>query len=110
MLTVSLTYLHAGQRRCVPMAYRLLCGLEAEDLLSIIKAVLRELDVDRQRIFCLAADGAAVNGVRRHQTNLAGKSVAAGLRQFLGHRMLSVHCACHRLQLAAQDAFAGRCV
>ena len=55
----------------------------------------------------MTADGHSVNGVRRLETNVLGSNVCALLRQLVQHRVLSFHCAAHRLQLAANDSFSG---
>ena len=95
----------AGIRRSVPILYRELDGLEAEDIARMVKSFLREYSLDTARLLSLTGDGASVNGVRRIQTCLSGKNVSALLRRFIDHRMLSIHCAAHRLQLCAGDAF-----
>lgn len=74
-------------------------------MLRVLKAFFLEYSIDVSKLLSITADGASVNGVRRVQTNTVGKNLAAHLRTFTGHRLLAIHCAAHRLQLCAGDAW-----
>lgn len=89
----------------MPLAYRALPGLQAEDIMQLLKPLFTEYHLDTSKLLTFTADGASVNGVRRCQTNEHGKNIVALLRRHVGHRILAVHCAAHRLQLCAGDAF-----
>ena len=105
LLTLSITVLSGNNRYTMPLAYRALPGLQAEDIMQLLKPLFTEYHLDTSKLLTFTADGASVNGVRRCQTNEHGKNIVALLRRHVGHRILAVHCAAHRLQLCAGDAF-----
>ena len=53
----------------MPLAYRPLHGLQAEDLLRVCKALFVEYNMDVSKLLTFTADGASVSGVRRCQTS-----------------------------------------
>ena len=55
----------------------------------------------------MAGDGASLNGTMRSLQNVTGKNVAAELRRWVSHPVITVHCAAHRLQFAVSSSYKG---
>lgn len=107
ILTVSINFLDcaAGKRHSIPVCYRAMPGLEADDMISMVRNLFTELNVEASKIVCVSADGASVNGTRRIPTSTQGKNLCSALRRWTGNRILSIHCTCHRLQLATSESY-----
>ncbi|CAE7540258.1 unnamed protein product [Symbiodinium sp. CCMP2592] len=108
-LVVLLTYLDvsAERRETIPVAYHMLPGLEASDVADVVKQVLQQWGVCTKRLVAMAADGASLNGTMRSMENISGKNVAAELRKWVEHPLVTIHCAAHRLNLAVSAAYKG---
>lgn len=81
-------------------------GHDAVGMFSTITEVFDRLIPDwKRKIFGFTADGANVNGVRRAMSDPGGDNVSAKLLAAIGRRLMIIHCAPHRLQLAFKDAW-----
>ena len=69
--------------------------------------VLQEWEVDTAKLVAMAGDGASLNGTMRSLQNVTGNNVAAELRRWVSHPVITVHCAAHRLQLAVSSSYRG---
>lgn len=82
-------------------------GKDSVALCKVITGTMDEVYGDETwaaKLYGWSADGAAVNGVMRVIINPGGKNMAMLLEDHCGHRVLSLHCAAHRLQLTMKDS------
>lgn len=83
-------------------------GHTAKHIVEHIKGIFTHHGTDINRVWCLAADGASVNGVLKRMEEdgtYLGENVAALLREAVGHAILVSHCCGHKWELCAKAAW-----
>lgn len=94
----------AGNAKISFLAYRDLTGFDSFGIVTIIREVLVECDVDLQNLWVFTADRASAMGTRE-ALSPCEKNVASRLISSAKYNLLVPHCAPHWLQLCAVDAF-----